>query len=185
MSIWRVLLKIMGWDVDKNVPQGISKMVIVVGPHTSNWDFIIGYLALRSYKVKAKFLIKKELFKGPLGWFLKNAGGVPVDRKNKNKNFTDQAVRYFKDNDEMFLIFTPEATRSYNPDWKLGFYYIAKRAKVPIYLCYLDYKNKKGGFYKPFEMTGNVEEDIRFIKNTLSQFEGKYPEKGIRPVHQE
>lgn len=110
---------------------------------------------------------------------------MPVDRKNKNLNFTDQAVRYFKDNDEMFLIFTPEATRSYNPDWKLGFYYIAKRAQVPIYICYLDYKNKKGGFYKPLEMTGDAEADVAEIKKTLSQFEGRFPEQGIRRVEDE
>ncbi|SFT41239.1 1-acyl-sn-glycerol-3-phosphate acyltransferases [Lishizhenia tianjinensis] len=185
MSFWNGILRLAGWDVDKTAPVGVKKMVIVVGPHTSNWDFVIGYLALRSYKVKAKFLIKKELFVGPLGWFLKRAGGIPVDRKNKNHNFTDQAVRYFTDNEEMFLIFTPEATRSYNPNWKLGFYYIAKRAKVPIYICYLDYKNKKGGFLKPFEMTEDVDADIAEIKATLSQFEGRFPENGIRRVEEE
>ena len=78
------------------------------------------------------------------------------------------------------MIFTPEGTRSYNPNWKKGFYYIALKADVPIYLGYLDYERKTGGFYGEFKPTGDVESDIKSIKATLGQFKGKYPEKGIR-----
>lgn len=173
------LLRIFGWKVDKRSPEGIKKCVIVVGPHTSNWDFIIGRLAFISYGVKAKFLIKKELFVPPMGWFLKAMGGIPVDRKGNN-NLTNTAVRYFHENETMFLVFTPEGTRSYNPNWKKGFYYIAEKAKVPIYLAYVDYANKRGGFCGKFEPTGDVDKDIIEIKRRLGQYKGKVPENGIR-----
>jgi 1-acyl-sn-glycerol-3-phosphate acyltransferase len=39
------------------------------------------------YGIPGKFLIKKELFFPPLGWILKAMGGVPVNRKQRNKIF--------------------------------------------------------------------------------------------------
>ena len=130
------------------------------------------------YGVKPKVLIKKDLFVPPLGWILKGLGGVPVDRK-KNNNLTDYAVQLFKERDELFMIFTPEGTRSYNPNWKKGFYYIAIKAQVPIYIAYVDYERKMGGFHSLFTPTGDVDKDIEYIKSVLSQFKGKYPEKGV------
>lgn len=173
------LLKQFGWKIDPYTPENVKKAVVVVGPHTSNWDFIIGKMAFMHYKVNAKFLIKKELFFPPFGWLLKAMGGVPVDRK-RNNNITDQAVKYFSENETCYLVFTPEGTRGYNDHWKKGFYYIAQKAHVPIYIAYIDYKNKTGGFHSLFEPTGNVDADIRYIKTVLSQFTGKVPENGIR-----
>lgn len=172
------ILKMFGWKIDPNAPE-VKKCVVVMGPHTSNWDFIIGRMTFAKYGVNAKFLIKKELFFFPLGFILKAIGGVPVDR-SKGTNVTDQAVRHFKDNKEMFMVFTPEGTRSYSPNWKKGFYYIAQRAQVPIYIGYMDYKKKIGGFYGEFKPTGNVDADILEIKKILSQYQGKFPENGIR-----
>ena len=105
-------------------------------------------------------------------------GGIPVDRSKKN-NLTELAVELFNESDELFLVFTPEGTRSYNPNCKKGFYYIALAANVPICIAYVDYKNKKGGFHSTIQPSGNVEEDILKIKKILSQFSGRYPEKVI------
>lgn len=173
------LFRTFGWKIDKNAPSGVKKAVIVVAPHTSNWDFIIGRLAFVSYGIKVRLLIKKGLFFPPLGWILKGMGGIPVDRK-KNNNITDFAVEQFNSNEEMFMVFTPEGTRSYNPNWKKGFYYIAQRANVPIYMAYIDYEKKTGGFHGLFEPTGDIHKDIDFIKSELKQYKGKFPENGIR-----
>ena len=177
------ILRILGWEISEK-PEGVKKAVVVMGPHTSNFDFIIGKLAFIRYGVPSTFLIKSDLFFPPLGWILKSLGGVPVNRK-KNNHFTDQAAKYFKDNESMFMVFTPEGTRSYNPKWKKGFYYIALKAKVPIYIGYMDYKTKKGGFHGLFEPTGDIDKDIAFLKNELSQYSGKRPEQGIRKVENE
>ncbi len=90
--IAKFIFWLIGWKVDPTPPEGIQKCVIAVGPHTSNWDFILGRLAFYQYGVKGRYLMKKELFWGPLGWFLKAIGGIPVDRSKKN-NLTDTAVR--------------------------------------------------------------------------------------------
>lgn len=184
MSFSRWLLKRFGWEIDPESPKGVKKAIVAMGPHTSNWDFVIGMLAFKHYGVKATFLIKKDLFFWPLGWILKGLGGIPVDR-NKNNNFTDQAFEYFENNETMFMVFTPEGTRSYNPNWKKGFYYIAIKAKVPIYLGYIDYEKKIGGFLELFEPTGDVDKDLAYIKTKLSQFKGKNPENGILPPEKE
>lgn len=173
------ILKTFGWKIDPNSPEGITKAVVCVAPHTSNWDFVIGKIAFMKYGITTKFLIKKELFIPPFGYFMKKMGGLPVDRKGNN-NFTDQAVNYFAENENIFMVFTPEGTRKYNPHWKKGFYYIALKANVPIYLAYIDYKNKTGGFDSLFIPTGNSEEDIQEMKRVLSKYEGKYPACGIR-----
>lgn len=172
------VLRLMGWKVDERTPEGIDKCIVVVGPHTSNWDFVIGKLAFMKYKVPVKFLIKKEAFVFPFGYLLKSMGGIPVDRK-KNNNLTDTAVKYFEESERMFMMFTPEGTRSYNPKWKKGFYYVAEKAKVPIYIGYIDYKNKVGGFHSVFQPTGDVDKDIQYIKNILKEYPGKFPENGI------
>ena len=174
----QLIFKLFGWEIDENAPKGLKKCVICMGPHTSNFDFILGKLAFMQYGVKGSFLIKKELFFFPLGLILKAMGGIPVDRKSNN-NFTEQAVEYFKNNDTMYMVFTPEGTRGYNPKWKKGFYYIAQNANVPIYLAYVDYSKKKGGFLELFEPTGDVEADMKLIKSKLSKFKGRFPEKGI------
>lgn len=178
------ILRLFGWKIDKTAPANVKKAVIVMGPHTSNWDFVVGKMAFAHYKVNGKFLIKKDLFFFPLGYLLKAMGGIPVDRK-KSSNVTKQAVDLFKQNDTFFLVFTPEGTRSYQPNWKKGFYFIAEQAKVPIYVAYMDYKNKTGGFHSLFQPTGDVDADIITIKTILSQFTGKVPENGIKKPEDE
>lgn len=177
-KIAALIFKILGWEITNNYPKDVKKCVIVVGPHTSNWDFFYGRLAFVQYGIKSKTLIKSDLFFPPLGWILRALGGLPVDRSGKG-NMTDQAVKLFNEAEELYMVFTPEGTRKYNPNWKKGFYHIAKKANVPIYICYMDYANKKGGFYGLFETTDNIEDDIQRIKDILKVYKGKYPEKGI------
>lgn len=175
----KVLLKILGWKINEH-PIGVKKAVVLMGPHTSNYDFLVGRLAFWYYQVNASFLIKSELFFPPLSWILRAFGGVPVYR-NKNNHFTDQAIDYFNNSETMYMVFTPEGTRSYNPNWKKGFYHVALKADVPIYIGFMDYATKTGGFHGLFEPTGDIKKDIAYLKKVLSQYKGKYPENGIFP----
>lgn len=173
------ILKLYGWKIHDHQPDGVRKAVICVAPHTSNWDFLIGKIAFSHYGIPTKFLIKKELFIFPFGFLLRRLGGIPVDR-NQKSHITEQAVSYFNSNDDFFLVFTPEGTRDYQPQWKKGFYYIALNANVPIYLGFIDYKNKTGGFEGKFIPTGDIEKDLLEIKRRLMKYKGKRPENGIR-----
>ena len=171
----------MGWKIDPSLPAGVKKCVILMAPHTSNWDYVIGMMAFWGvYKIDLKQLIKSDLFFFPLGWLLKGMGGVPVYR-NKKTNMTTTIANMYKDVDELTITFTPEGTRSYNAEWKKGFYYIALEAKVPIYMGYLDYQKKEGAIFPdPIIPSGNVEEDILKIKSLYKNISGRYPDQGVR-----
>ena len=73
----RLVLRLSGWTAVGEVPR---TGVLVGAPHTSNWDFVMMLLVMWSGGVTPRVLIKKELFRGPLGWLLTRLGGLPVDR---------------------------------------------------------------------------------------------------------
>lgn len=172
----KLILKILGWKIVSNFREDMKRAVLVIAPHTSNMDFIIGRLIFNVLKIKVRFLIKEEAFRFPLGYFLKKWGGIPVDRKQK-KNMVDRIASYFRDKDEMIIVITPEGTRSYVKHWKKGFYYIAEKANVPIVLGFLDYKKKKAGLGDVFYPGGNYEKDIERIYNFYQDKTAKNPEK--------
>ncbi|MFO8053928.1 MAG: 1-acyl-sn-glycerol-3-phosphate acyltransferase [Bacteroidales bacterium] len=140
----RVILWLMGWKIASRFRSDMRRCVVVMAPHTSNWDFIIGRLVFNVMEVDVHFLIKKEAFRFPLGYFLRRWGGIPVDR-GKSGNMVEQVAKYFENRDEMVLVITPEGTRSAVKSLKKGFYYIASKAEVPIVLGFLDYKKKEAG----------------------------------------
>lgn len=174
-SLARFLLKITGWELVREVPKQ-KKYVGLVAPHTSNWDFIWGQLAIIGLGEKGHVLMKKELFFFPLGAILRAFGGRPVDRK-KSGALVKQVLKYFEENEHFNLFLTPEGTRSKNHRWKTGFHYIARRANVPVYMAFIDYSTKRLGLYEKFELTDDARADVNKIKAYYSQFTPKFPEQ--------
>lgn len=180
-----LILKILGWKVEGDFPTDIEKCVVIVAPHTSTWDFVIGRLGYWRLGISVKFLIKKEMFYWPLGWFLKKMGGVPVDRQARS-NLVLKSVEEFKNRESFILTITPEGTRSYNPNWKQGFYRIALMAKVPIVLTYLDYAKKTGGVGPIIVPSGDYEKDFKLIEDFYKDKTAKFPEKfNLSAMYQE
>lgn len=173
-SFVRKLLGFFGWK-SQYIQPADKKCVIISAPHTSNMDFVIGWLYFQALDVPAKFLIKKELFFWPLGPVLKAMGALPVDR-SKAAVLTDQLIGEFKKRDEFYLLVTPEGSRSKRPVWKRGFYFIAQKAGVPIYLGKLDYGKKLMITGKRFVPTGDVKADMREIKRDYIGITAKHPE---------
>ncbi|MCB0805425.1 MAG: 1-acyl-sn-glycerol-3-phosphate acyltransferase [Bacteroidales bacterium] len=174
--ISRIILNLWGWKITGNIPEDVKKCVVVVAPHTSNWDFIIGRLAYFVLGLKVKFLIKKELFFFPLGPVLKWLGAIPVNR-GKSTRMVDYIADLFSQYDSLYITITPEGTRSLVTRWKRGFYFVALKAKVPIALGVLDYKQKTGGVVKIFEPTGDYEADIKMIEEIYRGRGARHPEK--------
>jgi 1-acyl-sn-glycerol-3-phosphate acyltransferase len=77
---------------------------------------------------------------------------------------------------EFHLCITPEGTRSLNPDWKKGFYFIALKAKLPILLYGLDYERRHIQCTKTIIPNGDMEGQMREIKMYYQDFKGRYPE---------
>ena len=125
--------------------------------------------------MKSNFLMKKEWFFFPLGILFKKLGGIPVYRQ-KHTSMTDSMAETAKAAREFHLCITPEGTRSPNPDWKKGFYFIAQKAGIPILLYGVDYKKKHIQCTKTIIPTGDLEADMREIKLYFKDFKGKKPE---------
>ena len=170
------ILHLFGWHTSGAIPSGINKVIMIVAPHTSYWDFVIGRLTFWGSKVKIRVLIKKEVFVFPLGVILRKLGGLPVARGKKN-NMIDEVVKLFEESESLVVVITPEGTRRLVRQWKKGFYLIAMAAKVPIALAYIDYANKKGGVGPILYPTGNFEKDMEFINQFYLDKTGKHPEK--------
>lgn len=176
MNTASILLRIFRWKAVSSKDALPSKAIIVMAPHTSNWDFVWGRLGLSSMGVRnVKFLIKKEAFFFPLGPVLKALGGLPVDR-NKSVPVVVQVCKMFQAHDKMILVVTPEGTRKYNKNWKKGFFTIAREAGVPILLAYLDYKSKTGGIGPCFNKPENYEEIHTVMQDFYKDKQAKFPQ---------
>ena len=103
-------------------------------------------------------------------------GGIPIERR-KHSSTVDAVVQAVKSSPRFHLAITPEGTRSANPDWKKGFYYIAQGAGIPIVLAGFDYARKRIIVTRYLYPTGDLKKDRRDIKLYFKDSKGKYPEK--------
>lgn len=170
-----IYYRILGWKAEVTVPD-FKKCIICAAPHTSNWDFLLGKLFINAVGRQSGFLMKKEWFFFPLGPIFRAMGGIPVYR-SKHTSMVEQLIEKAKQSEEFHLAITPEGTRSANPDWKKGFYYIALGAELPIVLIGVDYQKKCITATKYIHPCGDIDKDMREIKLYFKDFKGKYPEK--------
>ena len=177
-TIAKGILNLAGWNASCKLGEIPQKCVLCVAPHTSNWDFIagkIGYAAIGG--VKPNFLIKKEWFRFPFNLFFGPIGGIAVDRE-KNTTLADAVIKEMNSRSHFQLAITPEGTRKANPNWKKGFYFIARNSNVPLVIMYIDYKRREVCIDHIFEPTGDTNADIAAIKQWYKDqgIQGRNPE---------
>lgn len=173
--ISKLILKLIGFKVTGKLPHDIKKNILIVIPHTSNWDFPLGLLVRSAYDLDVKYVAKHSIFKPGIGWLFKALGGIPVDR-SKSANTVRAIANLYQDRDELSIVITPEGTRKKVNKLKKGFYYIAKTANIPIIPIKFDFKNKEINFGNPFYPSDNEQEDLTFFENYFNGIEGKIPE---------
>lgn len=169
-----LLYKRMGWTVKSTEPHP-DKYIICLAPHTSNWDFLIGQLYSGAEGISSNFLMKKEWFFWPLGPVFRCLGGIPVWR-SKHMSMTDNLAETARRAGTFHLCITPEGTRSPNPEWKKGFYYIAHKAGLPVLLYGVDYEKRLIQCTRTIIPDGDIERQMREIKLYFKDFKGKKPE---------
>ena len=180
----RTFLRLTGWEaVGTRIAD--KKIIIAIAPHTSNWDLLYGLAVARILDAKISWLGKHTAFWWPLGPLLRTLGGIPV-RRDQPEELVEQIVRAFDEAEILSLAITPEATRSYTPYWKSGFYRIAKAAGVPIQLGFLDYPRREAGLGPAITLTDDVCADMDKIRAFFADKVGHYPEKqGEIRLHEE
>ncbi len=176
VKLLKFILKKLGFIIDYNVPKEAKNSILAFAPHTSFWDFIVGKMVFVAMEMKIHFLIKKDFFVFPIKHLLIKWGGIPVDKK-RIRMLPIDIGNIIKSNNEIAILIAPEGTRKLVKTWKRGFYFIAEYANVPIFLCYLDWKTKKGGIGPCIYPSGDYEKDLIIMQDFYRGMEGKHPEQ--------
>jgi len=170
-----IVLKLFGWRAVGSLADQ-PKCVIVVAPHTSNWDFAVLVLVALALRLKVTWMGKHTLFRPPFGWIMRRLGGLPIDRRMRH-NMVDQVIESFRNHNRQVLAIPPEGTRKRAPYWRSGFYYIALGAQVPIAFGFADYRRKVGGIGGVITPSGDVDADMAIIRDFYSEIIGKRPDQ--------
>jgi 1-acyl-sn-glycerol-3-phosphate acyltransferase len=171
----RTCMGLTGWRFEGKVPN-LPKLVLIVAPHTSNWDFPVGLQAKLALRLGGTFIGKHTLFRWPLGVFMRAIGGIPVDRAAAT-GFVSEVARLLREAERMTVVLAPEGTRKRIPQWKSGFYRIAVEAGAPILPVGFDYSRKVVFFAPLFNPTGDYEKDLSELRSYYRPEMGKRPEE--------
>ncbi len=169
-----IFFKLLGWTLERPPQEVPLKCIIIIVPHTSWHDFYIGALVRRILKIQVNFVAKKELFRPPFGWYFRWMGGYPLDRTSGQRK-VEAIAQIIQKSTRFRLAIAPEGTRKKVKQWKTGFYYIAKQAKVPIVMVAFDYGKKQVKVSSPFHPTADRNSDFNFMHAFYTGVVGKVP----------
>ncbi len=174
----RSLLSFLGWKVLGEIGEEHTNknLVVIVAPHTSNWDGILGVAAIAGLDARISFIGKDTAFKYGLGAFLKYMGGIPIDRSNPGGVIND-AIEKIKKMNGTLLGVAPEGTRSKVEAWKTGFLRIAEGIDAKIIPASIDFATKEILLGKVFVPSGDNKKDIRDLQDYYKVFTARHPEK--------
>jgi 1-acyl-sn-glycerol-3-phosphate acyltransferase len=171
----RWMLTLAGWKIEGELPDA-AKMVLVVVPHTSNWDFLVGLMAKLALRLECRFVAKHSLFWWPFGAFLRTIGGIAVDRSAAG-DVVEGAVRAYAARERLVLVITPEGTRSKVERWKSGFHRIARAAGVPIALAVFDYSRRVVRLGPAIAPGDDYERDLAALQAHVAPAMARHPER--------
>ena len=186
-ALARRVLHLFGWQyVFSGLP---SQQGVIIGyPHTSNWDFIVMVLVKWATGLQVQFLAKKSLFGYPFfsAW-LRQLGGIPIDRSSKHGVVGDMVALFAKAKEEgtyLWLALSPEGTRKLTAGWRSGFYQVALQSDVPLCAVRIDYGQKTVDFSRCLRLTGNEDADYLALAKAFEGASGFHPQQAapIQPI---
>lgn len=170
-----LLYRARGWKAVGQPPES-RRCIIIAAPHTSNWDFV-NYLGLTAdIGIRTHFMAKLSLFRWPLGGFMRQMGGVAIDRR-QSANVVQVMVDEFARRREFMLTVAPEGTRGKAQKWRTGFYQIAMAAQVPMVVGFMDYAKRTGGLGPSIWPTGDFRADMARIYEVYRNCTARFPER--------
>jgi len=153
----------------------VDKCVVIVVPHTHWLDFPLGVIVRKIINKEIHYIGKKSLFNPPFGWFFRWMGGTPVDR-SKNTNVVEAVANVFKERSVFRFCLAPEGTRKKVKELKTGFYYIAKKAQVPIVMVAFDFGRKQVKISEALWTSADLNRDLRKVHQFYQGIKGRIPE---------
>lgn len=173
-ALARVFLRISGWSLGGELPAPRA-YVLIAAPHTTNWDLLYFLACAWAFGISPSWMGKHTLFRGPLGPIMRALGGIPVERSRAG-GLVGQMAQAFERDPDLVLTVPPEGTRARAPYWKSGFYQIARAARVPIAMGFLDYPLRRGGIGPVLLPSDDLRRDMDAIRAFYADIRGKHPE---------
>ncbi len=173
-ALAKIFLRLSGWAPEGERPAARA-FVLIAAPHTTNWDLLYFLAHAWAFGINPSWIGKHTLFRGPLGPVMRWLGGVPVYRARAG-GLVAQMAQLFQREPDLVLTVPPEGTRSRARFWKSGFYQIARAARVPIVMGFLDYDRRRGGLGPALTPGNDVRADMDAIRAFYADKRGKYPE---------
>jgi 1-acyl-sn-glycerol-3-phosphate acyltransferase len=173
-ALGRRFLALLGWRIAGTLPD-LPRLVIIVAPHTSNWDFFIGVGVQLALGLDGCWLGKHTLFLGPWAPLLRWLGGIPVNR-GAPQGLLPELVRRLNSRERFLLALAPEGTRRKTERWKSGFHAIALQTRAPIVPVALDYGPHEVRFGPTFNPTADFEADLAKLQEFYCDVVPRHPE---------
>ena len=173
-KIGKFFLTITGWKFKGDIPRS-DRIILVAGPHTSNWDFFLALAFIFGLNLNVFWIGKHTLFKNGFSKIMRKLGGIPVDRASPEL-LMNEVSHIVKRQQGVIIAISPEGTRKKVERLKSGFLRIAKTTNSQILLAGIDFESKLIHLGKLFEPSGNTESDLLNVHNYFRQFKGKRPE---------
>lgn len=164
-------LRLLGWRITGGFVDQ-PKLIAVVAPHSSNWDWIIGVCGLWALELRFCYLIKKQAMIWPVSLVIKRTGGIPIDRA-RPIGVVEQLVNEFHASEKLWYAITPEGTRKSVSRWKNGFLRVAYDADVPVVPVSIDYPSRRINVGEPFDLSGDIDMDLDSIRKYFEPFTGR------------
>jgi len=174
------MLWVIGWRMRGNFPD-VRKGLIIVAPHTSNYDALIAVASIMAMRLQIFFFVKDSAFVWPIDGLMRWFGARPVDRAN-SKDVVGFTANQYHSKEALMLAMNPEGTRKASPVWKTGFYWIAYKARVPIIMIGFDYARREIVLLDTFMPTGNIDADLPQIISAFRDITPRHPERLSGPL---
>jgi 1-acyl-sn-glycerol-3-phosphate acyltransferase len=169
----RFVLRLFGWRAVGAFPPGCERCVMIAAPHTSNLDLPLMLAFAMAFGIRISWMGKESLFRGLFGRVMTWTNGIPVKRGSR-ENMVEQMAQLLRERPSLVLAIAPEGTRGRAEHWKSGFYWIAKRANVPILPGFLDYGTRTAGFGPPLLPTDSLRADMDHLRAVYAGMRGLY-----------
>lgn len=182
--IFKNIIIFIGYKITNEIYiEKLPSRLILIGTHTSIYDFFIGTLIYYAYlheKYDTYVLMKKEFetFTKPIMNILdKRFKLISIDSSKKNNGITNTICNELENKDNYILFIAPEGTRKYTEKIRTGYWIISKNLNIDILYIGVDFSNKKivfENFRKPFL---SWEEEEKEFGKCCKKYIPLYPER--------